>query len=307
MNLKNQSIGRIFDIQRYCIHDGPGIRTMVFFKGCSLNCPWCSNPESINKRKEIIFHQNNCQRCGNCINSCTKGALTFCNDDIILNRELCDNCYECIKNCPTAALRIIGDDLTLEKVIEIINKDDVFYRRSFGGVTFSGGEATLQHQFLLDLINELKDRGIHTAIETCGYGKWENLVKLFRKIDVIYFDIKIIDSSRHKQVIGVPNTIILNNAKRTIEEFYEKVTFRIPIIPGYTDNRSNLQGIARYLKKCSFKKTIELVPYHRYGENKYLALNRDYLLRGVLPPSIIRLKEIKEIIEKEGIKTKIKV
>jgi len=194
----------VFDIQRYSVHDGPGIRTLVFFKGCPLRCRWCQNPESMDRRQEIAFFANKCIGCGECANVCPQGAIVF-EDDRRINRELCDRCGECAKVCYAEALTIIGKQYDVRSLLDIVERDRPFYEQSGGGVTVSGGEPTVQYEFLLEFLRAAKEAGLNTVIETCGAFAWDKFEKLLPYLDIVYFDLKIADEEEHRRLTGVGN------------------------------------------------------------------------------------------------------
>ena len=298
-------LGIVFNIQRYCIHDGPGIRTTVFLKGCPLNCPWCSNPESIHPDSEIVYDKNHCIHCETCIHLCPMRALKFIDGELKFERDICNQCNICVQNCMSGGLQLIGNSLTADDVIQQVNKDLSFYKRSGGGVTFSGGEPVFQYHFLLSLLKKFKAEKIHTTIETGGFQKWEILSKIVEEVDLVYYDLKIIDDKKHKRIMGVSNSLILSNAKMMIKNYSAKVIFRIPIIPTYTDSEDNIKGITNFLKGIGYKGGIEIIPYHRFGESKYHLLNKSYKLKGISPPITDQLQKIKDMIEEEGFSVRI--
>lgn len=256
----------IFDIQRFSIHDGPGIRTVVFFKGCNLECPWCQNPESIAHKQEIAYYPDKCTHNQDCMDMCSHHAISYHNTQVQINREACAACNRCTVNCLSEAIRVIGKEKSVEEVMSEILCDIDYYQTSGGGVTFSGGEPTLHIDFIYELLLECKKHGIHTNIETNGYFAWEKFQKILPLLDLIYFDIKIADTDLHKQFIKQSNEKILFNIKK-LAEVKAPVEFRIPLIPGYTANEKNLNEIIALLKENNIHK-IHLLPYHAMGEAK---------------------------------------
>jgi pyruvate formate lyase activating enzyme len=295
--------GLIFNIQGYCIHDGPGIRTIVFFKGCPLRCVWCQNPESLLFRPEVFLHREKCTGCGRCVPVCQNNAITLYDGKSHTNRDLCKGLGKCAEICPNSARVLVGKWLTVEETFERIKKDKVFYDSSGGGVTLSGGEPLLQHEFAHDLLKICKNSGIHTAIETSGYAEWSIMRKVLEYCDLVLYDFKLIDPILHKKYTGVSNEIILENSKKICSEFSIPVWARIPIIPGYNDSYENLENTAKFiseLPKGSITQ-VNLLPYHRLGEGKLDLLERPPL--SINPPSQEKISEIKKIFESHGLKT----
>jgi len=255
----------VFDIQRFSLHDGPGIRTVVFFKGCPLRCLWCQNPESLNPYKEIAFYDSKCIDCRRCIPVCKEKSIV--RENLIrVNRQTCNGCGDCASECPSSALRLVGRYYEPEVLLNELLKDKPFFDTSGGGVTFSGGEPALQWRFLKRLIPLCKKVGIHTAIETCGYFNLELVYDVIKAIDLILYDIKIIDEKAHINFTGRSNKIILYNI-RQITRFNNNIIPRLPLIPGYTTDRENLLSIVKLLKELGYSK-LHLLPYHAMGESK---------------------------------------
>ncbi len=295
--------GIIFDIQRYSIHDGPGIRTIVFIKGCPLKCPWCANPESQKMTLEIMYSKNLCSLCKRCIEVCSSNALKEVNGRIKVDRELCRVCGKCCQVCLMDARKIVGKRVTVDEVLSVVEKDRIFYERSGGGITLSGGEPLMQPEFSAALLAACKDKGLHTVIETSGYQKWELLWPVIINTDLVLLDIKIMDSSLHKEVIGVPNELILDNAKR-ISESGKEIIIRIPVIPGYNDSIDNLSNTAEFATKIGVKE-IHLLPYHRLGESKYERLGRKYELKDIKVPSKEYLEHLVDRLQKYNLEIRI--
>ena len=255
----------IFDIQRFSIHDGDGIRTVVFFKGCNMKCPWCQNPESIDHRPEIAFYADKCEGNADCVTVCPKDAIKF-GSETHINRSLCDRCGKCTEVCVTGALRLIGREYSKEKVMKEILKDMTYYQVSGGGVTFSGGEPSLHADFILEILKECKELGIHTNIETNGYFKWEKFEPLLPYLDQIFFDLKILEGKQSKMTTGGNSQTIFSNMDRLIEK-NAPVEFRIPLVPEFTTANGNISALAQLLKEKQVKK-VHLLPYHSMGETK---------------------------------------
>lgn len=287
--------GTVFNIQRYSLHDGPGIRTIPFLKGCPLACKWCSNPESQKPQPEIMYQKSNCIHCGKCFEACRYGALSKENPYMV-DRDRCMACGACAEVCPTNALVLKGKKMTVWEVIHELQKDENIYRRSDGGITLSGGESLSQPKFTRELLRACKERGWHTAIETTGMTTKEIIESIMPFVDLALTDIKIIDPSIHKNVTGVDNQIILENVIRISN--LTKTIVRIPVIPNVNDNIEAIRAIAEFTKLMKNINEIHLLPYHNFGENKYNLLGRIYPLHGVkeLPKDKINL--LKQEIEK---------
>ena len=269
--------GTVFNIQRYSVHDGPGIRTVVFLKGCPLHCWWCSNPESQQADPELAFHEGQClgmAQCGRCQNMA--GGISITADRPLLPTTRTGNITAGAALCPTQALKVYGQLMTTETVLEVVEKDEAFYIRSGGGLTLSGGEAFAQPTFALDLLKQARSHHLHTAVETCGCTSWEILDAACRQLDYVIFDIKCMDEEKHRRYTGVSNQDILKNFRRMVERYPElPVLVRTPIIPGVNDERQEIQRIAAFLSPWA-QVNYELLPYHAYGRPKYEALGRLY-------------------------------
>lgn len=242
----------IFDIQRNSFVNGPGIRTTVFFKGCNLKCSWCHNPESQSMKKEILFYKDKCSGCGRCIN------LTAEDDDFL---------------CYNDAKEICGKDYSVSDVLSEILKDKTFYETSGGGATFSGGECMLQTEFLCEILNECKNNGIHTAVDTAGHIPWENFEKILPYTDMFLYDIKSMDSEIHKKYTGVGNRLILDNLSKLLQSG-KSVWVRVPLIPTVNDSFEEMEKIKEFFDINGYPEKFELLPYHAMGEHKYNALGK---------------------------------
>ena len=266
--------GITFNIQKFSIHDGPGIRTTVFFKGCPLRCEWCSNPESQIKNVQILHDQSKCSYCLSCVAACPNGAITHEDNKIIINEGKCVGCLTCVNSCPNRALSYEGDYQTIEEIVDICMQDIDFYEESGGGVTISGGEGMSQPDFLKKLIAELKKNSVHVAIETTGYVKKETFEELAKELDLLLFDVKHYDREKHYNGTKVYNDLIVENLKWAIYNGIE-VLPRIPVIPDFNDSLEDAEGLAELLVEVGAKK-VQLLPFHQFGEKKYELLNRNY-------------------------------
>ncbi len=292
--------GVVFDIERYTIHDGPGIRTTVFFKGCPMQCWWCHNPEGQEPRPELIYRENRCIDCGECVRSCSRKALSHVSQHISIQREKCILCDVCAQKCPSEALSIAGKKLSVEETIKEIEKDMVFYEESEGGVTFSGGEPLLQPDFLNMVLNECNERGIHTALDTSGYATHNIIDRISRKVDLFLYDIKMMDDAKHRKYTGVSNKSILQNLKKLAKNGSDLV-ITLAIIPGINDDEKNIANTAEFLSSLSNVKYVSLLPYHKAGVDKYKSLNRLYKLTQTKPPSRQKMKTIEEKLKDYGL------
>lgn len=291
--------GTVFDMQRFSLHDGPGIRTIVFLKGCPLHCRWCSNPESQNNSPIVMYKKSDCFKCGRCISVCKVGAISFDNETHI-DREKCTGCGDCTNVCPSGALVLKGKTMTIQQAIKELKKDATIFRRSNGGVTLSGGEPLVQHEFASQLLLACKSQGWSTAIETTGFGSSEAIEKVIPYVDTVLLDIKHIDPYTHKKFTGISNEVILKNAKRISQ--ITKTVVRVPIIPGFNYSYKDIEDIAKFVKTLNNVDTIHLLPYHTFGENKYDLLGIEYTLDGLKRLSKEDLNEHKKIVESYGIK-----
>ena len=269
----SQARGAVFNIQRYSIHDGPGIRTTVFFKGCPLSCFWCQNPESQKRNPEIFLFRDMCTHCAGCVSECPTGASSFFDDVSRIDRDRCNGCGKCVEFCPNEARRLVGRDMTVEEVIGEVEKDVKFYENSGGGVTLSGGEPTAQSGFALEILRNCKALGIHTVLDTCGYAPWSIFEELMPYVDLFLYDIKCINSKKHHEATGKSNDLILGNVKKLCKDKNMKV--RVPMIPGFNDTRAEVKEIARFLKEELGPVEVELLEYNKWGENKYERLERE--------------------------------
>lgn len=298
------SAGIIFNIQRYSIHDGPGIRTTVFLKGCPLSCWWCQNPESQLSGQEMIFWGDRCIGCGACSTICPSGAIQIKNGIPITEKEKCILCGKCIEKCPAIAREIIGEKLTAEEVIKEIEKDLVFYEESGGGVTFSGGEPLGQSEFLEGLLNGCREKKIHTAVDTSGYISWEILNKMIPKVDLFLYDLKLMDNERHKKYTGVSNELILENLKK-LSSAHNNIFVRFPVIPGINDDYQNIRKLGEFLSSLEMTQ-VNLLSYHYIGKDKYRRLGSAYKLATTQLPSKEKLSEVSTILRKFNLNVKLR-
>ena len=295
--------GIIFNIQRYSIHDGPGIRTTVFLKGCPLTCKWCANPESINPHPEIFFREERCDQCGNCLKACLQGAITFDENGMQIDRIKCDSCIKCEEVCQTSAISRIGKKITVEEIVTEVMRDEPFYNNSGGGVTISGGEPLYQAKFTLNLLKECKERSLHTALDTSGYTKWEALDEILNYTDLVLFDIKHLNQEMHQKGTGLGNELILRNLEKILKKGV-RVWVRIPIIPNYNNSNQHIETLASFLSEKPIEK-VSLLKYHEWGKHKYKFLGRDYPLKEPLTISDEELENLKNTMESHGLRVTI--
>ncbi|WP_147198000.1 glycyl-radical enzyme activating protein [Pantoea sp. CCBC3-3-1] len=294
--------GVLFNIQRYSLHDGPGIRTIPFLKGCPLACKWCSNPESQRPQPEVIYKKNDCIECGKCIAVCSQQAISTRNR-FFIDRERCIQCGECTQVCPTAALEMKGKRMTVAAVMLELQKEENLFRRSGGGITLSGGEPLAQPVFARELLKACKERGWHTAIETTGMASREVIEQVFPWVDLALTDIKAINPQVHASFTGVSNQRILENLIRI--SFITQTVVRVPVIPGVNDNPQEMRSIAEFARLMSRVDTLHLLPYHSFGENKYALLGRDYSLANIAQPDENRMALLQAEIEASGLSCQI--
>ena len=292
--------GLVFNIQHFSVHDGPGIRTTVFLKGCPLKCRWCFNPESQEYAPSFSYHADNCRKCFRCINNCPQSALSFENNRVMVDKTKCTWCGKCESECPGRAIRIFGKEMTSEDLIDELLKDKVFYNFSNGGVTFSGGEVLSQSSFVMEVTDRLREKGVHTLIETSGYGSKEDLLKLAAHVDEIYYDVKLLDDQLHEKFTGQSNQVILRNLE-ALKDRNVPVTVRIPVIWGINDE-DNIIRTAEYVSRLGFIKRVGLLPYNDFGVVKYEDLGREYRLNNIIKKEESALQKYIEVFENLGIK-----
>ena len=292
--------GLVLQIHRMARHDGPGFRTLVCMKGCPLKCLWCSTPESQNSGPEVFINEINCTGCGKCVQVCEKGARTLEGID----RELCDNCGDCADACIYDALEIKGTPMTVDALFKEIEKDSVGYRRSGGGVTIGGGELTMQPDFVTAVLSRCRRVFYQTAIETCGFTKWENLEKILSQVKLLYYDIKHMDDVQHKKITNVSNRIILENAEKAAKIC--PMIIRLPVVPGLNDSKENIEATARFaLGLGENVQRLELLPYHNLGAVSYGRLGLEYPLPDAVPHTPDQLEEMKKWAQDCGIRVQI--
>jgi pyruvate formate lyase activating enzyme len=291
----------VFDIKRYAINDGPGIRIAVFLKGCNLNCAWCHNPESISDEAERMYSSSRCIRCGTCVAACPEKAITLTPEGIITDMALCKMHGKCAGVCPTKAIEISGREISVAEIMQEIEKERPFFDQSGGGVTFSGGEPLLHHKFLIRLLEECGKRRIHRAVDTAGFIGTDIILNVAEHTDLFLYDLKFMDPEKHRKWTGVTNEKILENLK-ALSATRAKIIIRIPLIGGVNDDAENIETTARFVAGLSgVKKEVNLLPYHKIAQTKYQKLGRqeDFLLLEE-PSKEVQLQAI-SIFQKYGL------
>lgn len=300
-----KSSGLVFDIKRYAIHDGPGIRMVIFLKGCNLNCAWCHNPEGISVAQERMYAPGRCIGCGTCVEACPNHALTLTSEGIVTDSVLCWMCGKCAEVCPTKAIEMSGDPMTVEAIMTEIEKERLFFEQSGGGVTFSGGEPMLHTDFLVRLLDECKERGIHTAVDTAGLVSREILLKVAQLTDLFLYDLKLMDSERHRKWTGVPNEKILENLWILAETGVQLIV-RIPLVGGVNDDEENITATARFVASLPGQRpTVNLLPYHKIAMTKYAKLGRGEEFVPLEEPTTEKIKRSVEIFEENGVEASV--
>ena len=292
--------GIVFNIQRYSIHDGPGIRTTVFMKGCPLRCLWCSNPESQNSWPEVAHRDSLCNKCGRCVGVCDAQAISVDDKGVRINRKRCTNCGKCVEVCTPGALKFFGNEMSVEEVFQEVEKDVEFYRNSGGGVTLSGGEPLSQPAFAAAFFRRCRNAGIDTCLDTSGFASASALEQVLPYTSLVLFDVKLSDPMAHRRWTRKSNERIIRNLELVVTRGIP-VVIRVPLFPGINDSDEELRGIARIV--AGFSKgagKVNLLPYHRYGMGKYKMLDRRYRLNSLARPKDAELQGTKQIFESFG-------
>ncbi|MFN2108827.1 MAG: glycyl-radical enzyme activating protein [Anaerolineae bacterium] len=308
-------IGIIFDIKKYAINDGPGIRTTVFFQGCPLSCWWCHNPESQSRKPTLMYRANRCVLCGECALVCPQNGIQLPpspngrgageeGGSALTDRSKCDVCGTCAETCYYGAREVSGREVTVEEVLAEIQRETPFHDQSGGGVTFSGGEPLMQRSFLLALLRTCRERDIHAVVDTSGYTTWQALDSIREYVNLFLYDLKLMDDKLHSQYTGVSNEPILRNLK-SLSEHGHPVYVRIPLIPGVNDDEVNLRESAELLASLPNVTGVELMGYHDIAAAKYEALGMSYQLNGTKPPTAEHMQQAESILEEFGLKVKI--
>lgn len=297
--------GIVFDIGRFMTEDGPGIRTCVFMKGCPLRCKWCSNAYGLERKPQLAVIQNKCNGCGRCIEVCPLFLIQRGkNGKIVTGFSRCIGCGKCTETCLCSARTIIGKKYTVDEIIERILEDRDFYRRNSGGVTFSGGEILLQPEFVREALKKSKEHEIHTAIETSGFGRWNDLEGILSYTDFIFMDIKALNREKHKMLTGQNNDHILDNIRKAAKycrENHKDMVLRLPLIPGLNDDAVNIRETAEFVKMLDTDIELNILPYHKFGIGKYENIGKTYKLKDLQKNSDEKISECKKILTEMGI------
>ncbi|MGD0037829.1 MAG: glycyl-radical enzyme activating protein [Bacteroidota bacterium] len=288
--------GLIFNIQRFSVYDGMGIRTTVFFKGCPLHCSWCHNPESLSLVREIALRSDRCIQCGDCMAICKNGAIYRENGSYVIHRERCLRCGECVDVCVADARALVGREMTVEEVMKEIRADASFFNQSGGGVTFSGGEPLLQHEFLLALLETCRMEGIHTTVDTTGFTSATILKSIAENTDLFLYDLKLFNDAMHREYTGVSNQIIFQNLK-LLADWNKKVVIRIPLIPSLNDDEENIRALGAFVASLQKIQEIHLLPYHRSGIDKYQRIGMEYTLVTLAIPNHEMLQSAERMLK----------
>ncbi len=298
----------IFDIQPYSIHDGPGIRTTVFFKGCPLRCLWCHNPESNNVYPQLMYYSAKCRGCGRCIDLCPVQAISLFDESkkVKTDRTRCTNCGTCTNACLYRAREMTGKMMTVDEVFEQVMSDRIFFETSGGGITASGGEPLCVPSFIRTLFEKCKKEGIHTAIETCGYGSWEAVREAMLYTDLVLYDLKVMDSKLHKEFTGVDNGQILENCVCIRRRLHKAMVVRIPVVPGFNDSRENLISTADFIKReLGADVPVHLLPYHSLGDSKLDSLESGKCRLDILPLGEEQMNDLKKLMSDTGLNVQV--
>lgn len=298
--------GLIHKIEKFSLHDGPGIRTLIVMKGCPLKCLWCSSPYTQNPNPEILYISSNCRACGQCVEVCPQQAISMEADSLPVrtDRTLCGGCGKCVEVCTHQARELSGRQYMTEDLLKEVEKDSAFYRRSGGGITVGGGEPTLQAPFVGEFLSLCRSHYFHTAMETCALTSWEKLEPLLESLDIVYIDLKHMDETRHLEWTGASNRVIHENIRRVAK--HHPVILRIPVVPGFNDSPANITESANFAKQLGRNiLRLELLPYHQFGRHGYDELERDYPIPMMQPPSGAHLEKLREWIRAAGIQAEI--
>lgn len=300
-SVKNTTKERIvLSVTRMTLHNGPGIRTLILFKGCPLHCPWCSTPESQRAEPEIAINPAKCTQCAKCIPACPISAIGLTSGVIALDRDLCSACGRCAEICQYEALTLLGKPMMVESLVELAKRDMVFYKHSGGGVTLSGGEPLLDPEFTGELMEALRKEGIRVGVDTCGHVPWSHIEPWLSRIEFFLWDIKHMNPEKHKALTGVSNELILRNA-RSASERNIPLYIRVPVIPGYNDSEENIRAVCEFSRSLTSVQEVHLLPLHHLGKARYDSLNRDYSIADIPLIPDGTLESMKNLVESYGL------
>ena len=292
--------GMVFNVMRYSVKDGPGLRTTVFLKGCPLSCLWCHNPESQAEVRQVMVREDRCIACGECVAACPEEAISVSEDGVITVPELCDECGDCTVVCYAEARQSVGEERTVAEVMTDILKDRAFFEESKGGVTFSGGEPLSQPDFLDAMLASCRAEGIHTTVDTAGAAPWSVIERVRRRTDLFLYDLKLMDEARHRTHVGASNRLILDNLGR-LAAAGNRIVVRMPIVPGYNDDDDNLDRTGGFVAALPGVPEVRILPDHATAPEKYRLLGRTYEPAGTVPPSAARMDEIAGRLRRFGL------
>ncbi len=295
--------GMIFDIKKYSIHDGPGLRTTVHMKGCPLSCWWCHNPESQSMAPAVLFRSERCIACGACVGSCPNGAISVADGRLVTDARICSGCGRCEAVCPAGARELCGRRYTVEELMTELRKDEIFFRDG-GGITFSGGEPLVQPEFLLEALKACGREGFHRAVDTCGFGDKKYILEAAKETNLFLYDIKHMDPVKHKEYTGVDNIIILENLA-AISEAGAKINIRFPFMPGLNSDDENIHALGAFAAKLKGITAVNILPYHTVAKGKHSRWHMDYKLPDLLPPTAAQTRSAAVILEGYGLKVHI--
>lgn len=296
--------GTIFNVMRYAVNDGPGIRTTVFFKGCPLTCVWCHNPEGLRRDTDVMYREDRCMHCGTCLDVCPEDALTAGQGTVVRDASACVLCGTCVEACPSGARELMGREVGVDELVAEVIRDRVFFDESGGGVTISGGEPLAQYGFLMELLEGLHTAGVHTAVETTGFAPAAHCSAVGARADLMLFDLKFADPGRHRQFTGVTNERILANL-RLLAAGGRPLIVRVPLVPGVNDDDGNIEAIAALTASLGTVRELHLLPFHAGASAKYRALGRSYAMDDVASPGQDRIRYCAQIVEAHGLNVQI--
>ena len=292
--------GLVFNIQRYSIHDGPGIRTTVFLKGCPLSCTWCHNPEGLSPEPEILLVPDRCTGCGACIEICPNPSIAGPDGRERTDRPACERCGRCVEVCVAGARRLVGQEVTVDELICEVERDRPFYEETGGGVTFSGGEPLAQSEFLLECLRACRSRDLRTAVDTSGSAERELILEVAGLADLFLYDLKLLDEARHERLVGAPLEPLVENL-RALDGAGATIVIRFPVIPGVTDDRANIDALGRLVASLEHTRVVHLLPFHRTASDKYARLERAWEHDGLAPAASAVLAEAATLLGGYGL------